>query len=97
MKWKMRIYQKVANLSIITNSKGEYQVLIKTIRVEVVQFKEVSSEHAYKEGEGNRTLEYWKKVHIDFFNNELKEIDESLKDDDLVVLEEFKVLVGVKI
>lgn len=88
---------KVGNLSIITNSKGEYQVLIKTIRVEVVQFKEVSSEHAYKEGEGNRTLEYWKKVHIDFFNNELKEIDELLKDDDLVVLEEFKVLVGMKI
>lgn len=36
-------------------------------------------------------------MHIDFFNNELKEIDEALKDDDLVVLEEFKVLVGVKI
>lgn len=87
---------KVGNISIITNSKGDYQVLEETISVKVVPFKEVSSEHAYKEGEGDRTLEYWRKVHKDFFNNELKEINEILSEDDLVVLEEFRVLVGLE-
>ncbi|WP_406946736.1 ASCH domain-containing protein [Lactiplantibacillus plantarum] len=27
------------------------------------------NDHAYLEGEGNRSLEYWRKVHKDFFVN----------------------------
>ena len=35
-----------------------------------VPFDEVSKEHAYKEGEGDRSLAYWRDVHEDFFAEE---------------------------
>ncbi len=33
--------------------------IIETTKVEVIPFKEVSKDHAYKEGEGDRGLTYW--------------------------------------
>ena len=33
----------------------------------MVPFDEVDEEHAYLEGEGDRSLEYWREVHERFF------------------------------
>lgn len=49
----------------------------------------MTEELASREGEGNRSLEYWRKVHITYFTDELKkesiEFDESMP----VLFEEF--------
>ena len=83
---------QAGDYSVILNSSEEAVCIIKTIKVYVTEFKNVSEEHAFKEGEGDRSLEYWRKVHESFLNNELasvnKEFDESTK----VVCEEFEVV-----
>ena len=83
---------KAGDYSVILNSSEEAVCIIKTIKVYVTEFKNVSEEHAFKEGEGDRSLEYWRMVHESFLNNELasvnKEFDESTK----VVCEEFEVV-----
>lgn len=54
--------------SIIQNSKGEPKCVIHLIETRIVKFNEIDEEHAYLEGEGDRSLSYWRKVHLDFFS-----------------------------
>ena len=54
---------KENELSIILDSKENAICIIETTKVEVIPFKEVSEDHAYKEGEGDRRLTYWRELH----------------------------------
>lgn len=66
--------------------------VIQTIFVEIVRFNEVGEEHAYLEGEGDRTLRYWRKVHEEFFTKELEMVNQSVHEKMPVVCERFKVV-----
>ena len=78
--------------SVILNSKDEALCIIKTVRVYVSEFNKVSAEHAYKEGEADRSLEYWRKVHEYFLINELAAVHKSFDENTKVVCEEFEVV-----
>lgn len=78
--------------SVITFIDGTAACVIKTTRVYVVPFKDVSAEHAWREGEGDRGLDYWRKVHKAFFSQELKEAGLEFTEEMNVVCEEFKVI-----
>lgn len=54
-------------LSIILDGVGAPRALIETTRVGIVPFDEVGVEHAHAEGEGDRTLAYWRAVHERFW------------------------------
>ena len=58
----------------------------------VTPFMQVSAEHAYREGEGDRSLSYWREAHAHFFRLELAEIYAAFTEDMLVVCEEFQVV-----
>lgn len=64
---------QVGDYNIILNGQEEPICITKTVVAEVVPFNQVSAEHAYHEGEGPRTLDYWREVHEDFFKNEYQE------------------------
>jgi len=83
---------KVGNYSIILNSKEEAVCIIKTIKVYVTEFRNVSKEHAFKEGEGDRSLTYWRKVHESFLINELASVNITFNKNTKVVCEEFEVV-----
>lgn len=53
----------------------------------ICKYNEVSAQHAYEEGEGDRTLEYWRKVHNEFFSNY-----DGFHNEDELVCERFKVV-----
>ena len=78
--------------SIILNSNEEAVCIIKTLKVYVTAFDQVSAEHAFKEGEGDRSLEYWRKVHINFLTNELASVNKTFDKNTKVVCEEFEVV-----
>ena len=63
--------------------------IIKTTKVYTTAFCDVSPEQAYKEGEGDRSLAYWRTVHRDFFMKELHEAGMTFAEDMKVVCEEF--------
>lgn len=83
---------KAGEYSIILDSKEEAVCIIQTTQVTILAFNEVSSEHAYKEGENDRSLENWRKVHKAFFERELASYDRKFDESMLVVCEEFKVV-----
>lgn len=80
------------DLSIITNWNGIAKCIIRTTKISIVPFKEVSEEFARIEGEGDKSLEYWRNVHRDFFSRELEEVGMKFTEDILVVCEEFEVV-----
>ncbi len=78
--------------NIILDSNDEAVCIIRTTNVYTVPFDQVSEEHACREGEGDRTLKYWRSVHRKFFLEELKEIGKTFDEGLEVVCEEFEVV-----
>ena len=76
--------------SVILNSREEAVCIIKSTRVFVILYCNVDERQAWKEGEGDRSLSYWRIVHERFFRDELAQLglpfDEKMK----VVCEEFE-------
>lgn len=82
---------EVGTLAIILDGSDQPRALIRTTDVQIVRFDKVSADHAYAEGEGDRSLEHWRAVHEWFF----KEYDEHIRGfskDMRLVLERFEVL-----
>lgn len=82
----------VGDYSVVLNSKDEALCVIQTTAVNVVPFDEVGSAHAYKEGEGDRSLAYWRKVHEDFFEKDYESCHAKFTLKSKILCEEFKVV-----
>lgn len=78
--------------NIILNGDGDAVAIVETTSVDIIPFDEVTEEHSYLEGEGDRTLLYWREVHKDFFQRELEELDKTFDPKMLVVCERFKLV-----
>lgn len=78
--------------SVILDSKGNAVCVIKTSKVSIIPFDEISEEHAYKEGEGDRSLSDWREVHEKFFTKALNRVGLKFTPDMKVVCEEFTVV-----
>lgn len=83
---------KIDEYSVILDSKHEAVCIIKNINVEIIPFDEITEEHAYKEGEGDKTLAYWRSVHEAFFRKCFAEAGIEFTYDTKVVYEEFAVV-----
>ena len=89
---EMHLIPQSGDYSVILNSKDEAVCVIQTTKTTVVPFDEVSKEHAYKEGEGDRSLAYWRDVHEDFFAEEFAETELEFNGQTSILCEEFKVV-----
>ena len=78
--------------SIILNSNNEAVCIIRTQKVTVTEFCQVTEDHAFKEGEGDRSLEYWRMVHESFLTDELASVNRTFEENIKVVCEEFTVV-----
>lgn len=81
----------VGELCMILRDDGEPACVIRITEVRICKFREVTAEHAFNEGEGDRSLEYWREVHREFFTMELEEHGIIFDEDALVVCETFRV------
>ena len=77
-------------LAILLDGAEHPRALIRTTAVQVVRFDRVSAEHAWAEGEGDRSLGHWRREHHAFFGGPNGAADPSM----LVVLERFVVQIG---
>ena len=62
--------------------------IVRTTRVELRRFGEVDEQFAWDEGEGDRSLAYWREAHIGY----LASVGITIDDDTLVVLEWFELV-----
>ena len=82
----------VGDLSVIIDSRGEAVCLIRTTSLVIASFDRVTAEHACAEGEGDRSLLYWRQVHREFFSDDLRDFDVSFTENMPVICETFELL-----
>lgn len=78
--------------SVILFDNGEAACIIRDTKVTVVPFDQVSAEHAYKEGEDDRSLSKWREVHRRAFAPDYKDAGLDFDEKGDCVLEEFEVV-----
>lgn len=79
---------KVGERSILTFENEKKACIVETKNVIITKFKDVTPKMAYLEGEGDRSLGYYIKTHIDYF----KTINPDFNDDTEVIFEVFEVV-----
>ena len=89
---EMEPIPKPGDYSVILSSKGDALCIIRTTRVYIAPYSEVSEDHAFKEGEGDRSLACWRAVHEEFFTEELKKIGQPFNENMKLICEEFEVV-----
>jgi uncharacterized protein YhfF len=76
------------DLGVILDGDGRPLCVVRTASVEVRAFGDVDEEFAWTEGEGDRSLAYWREAHLRFFTAG----GTRPEDDTEVVLERFDLL-----
>jgi uncharacterized protein YhfF len=83
---------QVGQVEIVVDHRNEPALVTRITRVEVVAYCEVTAEYASIEGEGDGSLEYWRKAHWAFFSRECKRIGREPSEEMPVVCSVFEVL-----
>ena len=78
--------------TIVLDGKGDPLCIVETTGVEVRPYDEVDAQFAYDEGEGDRTLEYWREAHWRFFSRTLPNIGKEPARNMPLVCERFRVV-----
>lgn len=90
---KDEIKPYIGQLAIVVDSQGLPLCGIRNTNVETIAFKDVTKEHAVKEGEGDKSLAYWRQAHVTFFSDSYrKELGREFDDDTRLIFEEFEVI-----
>ena len=88
---------EVGHLLVVTNWDGDPICIIEITSVSKCKYNEVTAEFVALEGEGDKTLAWWRKAHWDFFSKECEELNISPSEDMLLVLEQFKTVYPQKV
>ena len=82
---------KVGDLSIILDGKDQPMCIIETTEVRIIPFNEVDAQFAYDEGEGDRSLESWRREHWKFFTRNATE-ESQINENMPLVCERFRLI-----
>jgi histidinol-phosphate aminotransferase len=77
--------------SIVLDGNGVPVAVIETVEVFVAPFNEVSERFAYDEGEGDRSLGYWREAHRKYFSRQRFK-DRAFDEQMPLVCERFRVV-----
>lgn len=81
---------KAGDYWMITNGQGEPKSIIQTTQVDLCSVKDVDAKFAWDEGEGDRSLSYWKAEHDAYYHRQAKRDGFLYSDDIICVCERFK-------
>lgn len=83
---------KVGTLSLILDGKDSPKCIIETTEISIRKYNEVDEVFASEEGEGDRSLEYWREAHRGYFSRVLPKIGKEFSEDMPLVCERFRVV-----
>ncbi|MDC6398413.1 ASCH domain-containing protein [Lactiplantibacillus pentosus] len=83
---------QVGDYNVLLNGDMKPVAIIKTVVSELIPFYRISAEHAYHEGEGDRSIGDWRKRKTDEFTSTLEEHGKNLSSDTPMVSEVFEVV-----
>ncbi len=90
--WELEAVARSGEKSIVLGGSGEPLCIVETTEVTVRRFDEVDEAFARDEGESDRSLEYLRGAHRNFFARTLPEIGRRFTEDMPLVCERFRVV-----
>lgn len=63
--------------SVLCDGNKDPQCIVFLTHTWVEKFLNIDEKHAFEEGEGDRSLEYWRKAHIQFFSEHYDNFSEG--------------------
>lgn len=85
---------KIGDFLVITDWDGKAKCIVKTTTVKLKPMFSIDEAYAQKEGEGDKSLAYWKKTHWDYYTRELAEFNREPRESMIVVCQEFVKVFG---
>jgi uncharacterized protein YhfF len=83
---------EVGQLTIVLDGQGNPLCVVETVEVTLQPYHQVDARFAYDEGEGDRSLQYWRDAHWRYFSRTLATIGREPSDDMPLVCERFRVI-----
>jgi len=83
---------KKHDLHIITDWNQNPVCIIEISKVEIIKFRNITQEHAEIEGEGDKSLNYWRECHLKFFKQDAEYLNFAFTEDSDVVFIIFDVV-----
>lgn len=84
------ILPEKGDYGIITDWDGVPRCVIKTTRVQIIPFNEITLEQALKEGE-DKTLEAWRETHRAVYSRNAEQLGLEFSEESKIVYEDFRV------
>jgi uncharacterized protein YhfF len=78
--------------SIMLDGSGVPRAVIRTVSVRRVRFRDVDENHAYWEGEDDRTLESYRREHTKYYRRRGEALGFAFSEDMEVILERFELV-----
>jgi uncharacterized protein YhfF len=79
-------------ITIVLDGQNQSVGIVETVEVTVRPYHEVDAQFAYEEGEGDRSLDYWRQAHWQFFSRTLPNIGKEPTQDMPLVCERFRLI-----
>ncbi|MDU8884880.1 ASCH domain-containing protein [Yeosuana sp. MJ-SS3] len=83
---------KIGDQHIITDWNGHARAIIEITKVTPKPYQEITHEFAEIEGEGDKSLEYWRRVHEAYYTREMQPYGKKFNEDMIIVCEYFKTI-----
>jgi uncharacterized protein YhfF len=82
----------LGNLSVVENGRRAPVCVVKTTWIDIVRFGDVDAQFAFEYGEGDRTLEGWRKMFWDYYSNACTALGREMSPEAPLVCERFRVI-----
>ena len=86
---------QVGDLFIVTDWYGTAKAVIEITKIELVRFKDVTEAFAQAEGEGDKSLAFWRKIHKEYYSREMEKAGVYFNENILIYCECFKMIFAV--
>ncbi len=83
---------EVGLLTIVLDGNDKPLCIIETTEVWIQPYDQVNADFAAAEGEGDRSLDYWRQAHWNFFSRTLAKIGREPSRDMPLVCERFRII-----
>ena len=82
---------QIGDFYVVTDWKGNAKAIIRTSSVKLLPYFAVRDDHARLEGEGDKSLSHWKKVHWPYLERELSPFGAQPSESMIMVFETFEL------
>lgn len=92
VQYRKETLPKIGDFIVVTDWEGKAQCIVRTTKVTLKPFFAINTEYAQREGEGDKSLAYWKKVHWEYYTKELEPFGRVPRESMIVVCQEFEMV-----